>query len=127
MGIKKMNLFGQKVNNLPESFPRPGDHFSLLKYLVKSFAQKNFEVHRVCEKLLCEVLNEVGKPQEQVPPMAARKYTPEKIENHEKPESGPPSACVIGKNRKDLQEFKVKRKNGKVVKEGVKNGVKKIK
>ena len=37
----------------------------------------------------------------------------------------PPSACVIGKNRKDLQEFKVKRKNEKVVKEGVKKGVKK--
>ena len=23
---KKMSLFGQKVNNLRESFPRPGDH-----------------------------------------------------------------------------------------------------
>ena len=81
----------------------------------------------MCEKLICEVLNEVGKPQEQVPPMAARKYTPEKIKNHEKPESGPPSACVIGKNRKDLQENKVMGKNGKVVKEGVKSVVKKIK
>ena len=25
-----MSLFGQKVKNLPESFPRPGDHFSLM-------------------------------------------------------------------------------------------------
>ena len=29
MGIKKMSLFGQKVNNLPESFPRPGEHIPL--------------------------------------------------------------------------------------------------
>ena len=26
---KKMSLFGQKVNNLPESFPRPGEHIPL--------------------------------------------------------------------------------------------------
>ena len=68
----------------------------------------------ICEKIISEVLNEVGNPQEQVPPIAARKNTPEKIKNHEKQESGPPSACVIRKNEKD-------------VKRGVKNVMKKQK
>ena len=32
-----MSLFGQKSKNLPESFPRPGDHFSLLKIFGKKW------------------------------------------------------------------------------------------
>ena len=59
----------------------------------------------MCEELLCEMMNEIGKPREQVPPMAVRKYTPEKIENHEKPETGPPPACVIGKKEERFTRF----------------------
>ena len=57
----------------------------------------------LCEKIMSEVLNEIGNPQEQVPPIEARKNAPEKTKNQEKQESGPPSACVKRKNEKDVK------------------------